>query len=210
MKIFVIALVGFLIASSVFAQDNDSKIIEYLKSSLAYALDNKDNMIDNWKKQYTDIKGKEAVVELLGYRPSDFLVSIANISSYLYKKTSEKKYAEITKNIIVSSESYRKFFPEEFRKRVEYKEGIPVVNWFRTLPIYIECYQHTKDSGIYSKSDLEKIEESVASSVDIIFAFPEWGAMNRAMLRAGSCMAAAVAFPNHPPAKKLSETHSGG
>jgi len=202
MKISLILFLGALLASSAFTQVNDDKIIDYLKNTLNYALDNKDKMIDDWKKQYADIKGEEAQVELLGYRPPDFLVSIANISSYLYQKTGEKKYAETTKDIIVSLEGYRKYFPEVFKKRVEYKEGVPVVNWFRTLPIYIECYERTKGAGIYSKNDVDKIAESVAASVDIIFAFPEWGAMNRAMLRAESFMAAAVAFPDHSHAKK--------
>ena len=202
MKLLFILLIVSLVAVASFAQKKEDDVLEYLKKSLDFALINKEKMIENWKEQYIDSKEKENVMELIGYRPPDFLVSIATISSYLYEKTKEKEYAEITKDIIVSMESFRSFFPDRFRDRVEYKSGVPVVNWFRTLPEYIECFQKTKISGIYSKADVQNVEESVASSVDIIFAFPEWGAMNRAMLRAESLMAAAVAFPKHKNAKK--------
>lgn len=201
MKAFSILLVGFCFTATAFAQTNDNHIIEYLKKTLDYALSTKDLLIDNWKQQYVKPEN-ENIMELIGYRPPDFLVSIANISSFLYEQTNDKKYAETTKEIIVLLEGYRKYFPKRFADRVEYKGGIPVVNWFRTLPVYIECFQRTKNSGLYSAKDIEKIQESVASSVNIIFAFPEWGAMNRAMLRGESFMAAAVAFPDHPDAKK--------
>ncbi len=201
MKVSILFFLGLCFTATTFAQVNDKDITEYLKKTLDYALNTKDKMIENWKQQYADIKN-DNIMELIGYRPPDFLVSIASISSFLYERTNEVKFAEITRDIIVSLESYRKYFPTKFAERVEYKSGVPVVNWFRTLPVYIECYQRTKNSGLYSAQDIDKIQESVASSVDIIFAFPEWGAMNRAMLRAESFMAAAVAFPNHKDAKK--------
>ena len=56
-------------------------------------------MIENWKQQYVKPEN-ENVMELIGYRPPDFLVSIANISSFLYEQTNDAKYAEITKDII--------------------------------------------------------------------------------------------------------------
>jgi hypothetical protein len=185
-----------------FAQEREADVLEYLKKTLDHALGEKETMIEDWKKQFADVEETENMLELLGYRPPDFLVSIAAISSYLFEKTDEIKYAEITRDIVVSLGSFRDFFPERFRDRVEYESGVPVVNWFRTLPKYIECYERTKKAGIYSKDDVAKIAESVASSVDILFAFPEWSAMNRAMLRAESLMAAAVAFPDHENAKK--------
>lgn len=201
MKAFILFLIGLYFTTTVFAQFNQNDITEYVKKTLDYALSTKDQLIENWKQQYIKAEN-ENMMELIGYRPPDFLVSIANLSSFLYETTSDMKYAAITRDIIVSLESYRKYFPNRFADRVEYKSGVPVVNWFRTLPIYIECFERTKKSGLYSPADIEKIRESVASSVNIIFAFPEWGAMNRAMLRAESFMAAAVTFPDHQDAKK--------
>jgi len=187
-----------------FAEISNDKVTAYLKKTLDHSLSQKDDMINKWKEKYTKPQDPEIEnsIELIGYQPPDFLVSIADISSFLYEKTGEKKYAEITKDLIVSLQGYRKYFPKRFRNRVEYRDGIPVVNWFRTLPMFTKCYQRTKDSDVYSKTDIQKIQESVAASVDIIFMFPEWGAMNRAMLRAESFMAATVTFPDHPHAKK--------
>ncbi len=204
MKRFFILSFLFLFCTSLFSQISDKTTIDYLKFTLDDALKSKDDRINEWKKKYTEPQDEdtENMMQLLGYQPPDFLVSIARISAFLYEKTGEKKYAETTRDIIVSLERYRKFFPKRFKNRVEYKEGVPVVNWFRTLPRFIECYEQTKDSGVYSVGDVRKIEESVAASVDIIFMFPEWGAMNRTMLRAESFMASAVAFPNHAHAKK--------
>jgi len=187
-----------------FAESNQPEVIPYLKNTLDDALNKKEGMIDKWKEKYLKPQTAEVenIIELIGYQPPDFLVSMADISSFLYASTGEKKYAEITRELIVSLESYRQYFPKRFRDRVEYREGIPVVNWFRSLPRFTACYERTKNSAVYSKMDIEKIKESVAASVNIIFMFPEWGAMNRAMLRAESLVAAALTFPDHPQAKK--------
>ena len=203
LKVFVV-LIAMVFAVSVYAGTESSNEIEFLKLTLDHTLKTKDKRVDDWKKRYTEIQDKETEnwIQLLGYQPPDFLIHIAVISSYLYEKTDDMKYAEITRDVLVSHAGYRDYFPDRLKNRVEYKEGVPVVNWFRMLPKYIDSYLRTKESGLYSKSDIEVLKESVAASVDIIFAFPEWGAMNRAMLRAESLMAAAVLFPDHPHADK--------
>ncbi|HDL18880.1 MAG TPA: hypothetical protein ENH29_07485 [Bacteroidetes bacterium] len=202
MKILLSFFCAVLMLTGTAAGTEKTDELTYLKTTLDYALQKKGEMVQKWQKQYTGSRGNENMMELLAYRPPDFLVGIAAISAYLYEKTGERKFAEITKKLLVSLESYRKYFPARFKHRVEYKEGVPVVNWFRTLPEFVDCYQRTKKSGVYSQADIQKIAESAAASVNIIFAFPEWGAMNRAMLRAESLIAAAVAFPQHKDAAK--------
>ncbi|MFV1981550.1 MAG: hypothetical protein ACC655_10385, partial [Rhodothermia bacterium] len=138
------------------------------------------------------------VAELIGYQPPNFLALVADISSYLYERTSDERYAEITRDLLIEIPELRSYFPEAFRTRVEYQAGIPAVNWFRTLPVYAISYMRTKGSRAYTATDHRTVSEAIASSVDIVFAFPEWGAMNRALLRAESFMAASKALPDHP------------
>ena len=147
---FWTVLFSVIFVSVATSQVTNDKVNDYLKTTLDYSLKQKENMINKWKEKYTKPQDPEIEnsIELIGYQPPDFLVSIADISSFLYEKKGNKKYAEITRDLIVSLEGYRKYFPKRFRDRVEYREGIPVVNWFRTLPMFTKCYQRTKDSGV--------------------------------------------------------------
>jgi len=193
----------FLTASSpASAQITDDDVDAYLVSTLEHSLQTKEEALDRWKARYAELSGTNIVQELIGYQPPDFLASTAEISAHLYERTGEKRYAEITRDLLVEIPALRRYFPEKFRTRVEYKIGVPAVNWFRTLPVYAKAYVDTKDSGVYSDDDVAAVSDAVASSVNIIFAFPEWGAMNRALLRAESFMAAYRAFPDHPDASK--------
>lgn len=189
-------------ASTFYGKIDGDASHDYLIQTLEHSLASLDEQTDRWKARYVDLEGTNIVKELVGYQPPTFLVNIADISSYLYEATGESKYAETTRNLLISMNEYTEFFPEEFRTRIEYKDGIPAVNWFRALPVYVEAFLRTKDSGAYSESDLTAISEAVESSADIVFKFPEWGAMNRAMLRAESLMAASLAIPEHPSAAR--------
>ena len=203
-KILCISLVGIITATPVVSQSlneelDREEVTAYLSTTLEYTLDHRDSLVDNWKARYT---GNSASTQLLAYSPPNFVVSMARIASFLCEQTGDQEYARTTRDILISMKDYRQYFPERFRKRAEYRDGVPVVHWFRSLPVYINSFNATRNSGVYSESDLNTIRESVASSVDYIFHFPEWGAMNRAMLRAESFMAAALAFPDHPDADK--------
>ncbi|NND71219.1 MAG: hypothetical protein HKN43_06545 [Rhodothermales bacterium] len=172
--------------------------IEYIKTSLDHALSSLDEQTARWKSRFSDLEGTNIVRELVGYQPPTFLVNIADVSSYLYEVTGESSYAVTTRDLLVSMNEFREFFPEEFQTREEYKDGIPAVNWFRALPVYVEAFMRTQQSGVYSAADMASIEDAVESSAEIVFKFPEWGPMNRAMLRAESLLAASLAFPEHP------------
>lgn len=189
-------------------QLDDAQIDRYLEETLDDALATLDDQVSRWRERFSELTGGNIVSELIGYQPPTFLVNIADVSSYLYEYTGERKYAETTRDLLVSMNEYRRYFPEAFQTRVEYSDGIPAVNWFRALPVYTEAFMRTQDSGVYREADIEAIRDAVASSADIVFKFPEWGAMNRAMLRAESLMAASIAFPDHPRAatwRKMAE-----
>ncbi|HEY5565162.1 MAG TPA: hypothetical protein VIL33_06195, partial [Rhodothermia bacterium] len=192
----------FLSWSRSSAQITDQDVDEYLVATLEHALATQDEALEQWKSLYADLSGTNIVQELIGYQPPNFLALTAEIAAHLYTRTGETKYAEIARDLLVEIPDLRRYFPERFRTRVEYEIGVPAVNWFRTFPVYARAYMDTRESGVYSEEDVAAVREAVASSVNIIFAFPEWGAMNRAMLRAESLMAAYRAFPDDPGAAK--------
>lgn len=201
-KVLLSLCLTLLACSLLRAQVTDEDVDAYLTGTLEHALATQDEALEKWKSRYADLDAADNVQELIGYQPPDFLALTAEISSHLYERTGDKKYAETTRDLLVEIPDLRRHFPEKFRTRVEYRIGVPAVNWFRTLPVYVKAYLDTKDSGVYSAEDVAAVREAVASSVDIIFAFPEWGAMNRALLRAESFMAAYRAFPEDPEAGK--------
>lgn len=172
--------------STAFRHIEGEAAIDYMTMTLDNALASLDDQAENWKARYSELEGSNIIKELVGYQPPTFIVNIADVSSYLYEQTGEESYAQTTRDLLVSMNSYRQYFPEAFRTREEYKDGIPAVNWFRALPVYVEAFLRTRGSGAYSEDDIASIQDAVESSADIVFKFPEWGAMNRAMLRAES------------------------
>jgi hypothetical protein len=70
------------------------------------------------------------------------------------------------------------------------------------MPPYARAYLRIRDSGVLDSTSRAKIEKDLAFSLDHIFHFPEWGAHNRAMLRAESLYYGSVALPQHPSAAK--------
>ena len=185
------------------AQITDLLIDDYLNRTLDHALETREDALDRWKERYSELAGATNIqAELIGYQPPNFLALVADISSHLYARTGDERYAQVTRDLLVEIPELRSHFPQAFRTRVEYEIGVPAVNWFRTLPVYAIAYQRTSGSAAYNANDRRTITEAIASSVDIVFAFPEWGAMNRALLRAESFMAAAVTLPDHPSASK--------
>jgi hypothetical protein len=80
--------------------------------------------------------------------------------------------------------------------------GVPAIANFFFMAPYIRAYLRIRHSGVVDERTRQKIETDLAGSADFIFHFPEWGAHNRAMLRAEALIYAALAMPNHPHAKK--------
>lgn len=204
-RVMLVLFIALLKSTSASGQISETRTDAYIVETLNFALESLDDQTATWKARFSELEGGNIVRELVGYQPPTFIVNIADLSSYLFEKTGDEKYARTTRDLLVSMNEYRKFFPEAFRTRVEYKDGIPAVNWFRALPVYVEAFQRTRESGVYSTADIAAIRDAVESSVEIIFKFPEWGAMNRAMLRAESLLAASVAFPDHPRAATWSK-----
>ena len=70
--------------------------------------------------------------------------------------------------------------------------GLPALGNFFFIPHYARAYMHIRDSGVLDADNRRDIETTLAHSLDFAFHFPEWGAHNRAIVRAVSGRATQV------------------
>ena len=160
-------------------------------------------VIENWKKTTKPS-------ELWGYDAPGQPVYLADLLGFLYQETKDKSYAEKARDILAAYGDLRDVYPKDYQtKRAEYREGIPALSNFFIMPPYTRAYMRIRESGVMDAKTHEKIKTDLAFSLDYIFYFPEWGAHNRAMLRAESLYYGALALAQHPHAKRwkqLAET----
>lgn len=192
------------------AQILKSDYLRYIKIAADRGWRDYPQSIEDWKK-------KPNHHELWGYDAPAGPVYLADLLGYLYQETNDRSYAEKARDILASYGDLRETYPKELQaKRAEYRNGVPSISNFFIMPPYARAYMRIRESGVMDapehKKLREKIELDLAFSLDHIFHFPEWGAHNRAMLRAESLYYGAVALAHHPNAKRwkqLAETLAG-
>jgi hypothetical protein len=136
-----------------------------------------------------------------GYAPPASPVWLAGLAGSLYDLTKKEEYAEEAAHWLAEQHRFKSKCPEALLKeRPEYAEGLPTLTDFFHLPVFAQAYLHIKDSPAVTAERRAQIEASIADSADFIRNFPEWGPMNRAMLRAEGLALAAKALPDHPHA----------
>ncbi|MEK6572308.1 MAG: hypothetical protein AABZ61_13115, partial [Bacteroidota bacterium] len=185
------------------SQTMKSDYLRYIKQAAELGWKEYPEVVDKWKKNINPSV-------LWGYDAPAQPIYLADLLGFLYQETKDKSYAEKARDILVSYGDLRETYPKDYWKtRVEYRNGIPPLSNFFFLPAYSRSYQRIRDSGVLDEKSREKIEKDLTLSLDFIFFFPEWGAMNRTMLRAEGLYHGALALPQHPNAdkwKQLAET----
>jgi hypothetical protein len=149
--------------------------------------------------------------ELWGYDAPAQPVYLADLLGFLYLETKDRVYAERARELLVAYGELKRPYDtlENRARRVEYRGGVPALTNFFYMPAYARAYLRVRESGVLSQADRGQIERELAFSLDHIFHFPEWGAHNRAMLRAESLYYGALALASHPRAaqwKQLAAT----
>jgi hypothetical protein len=196
MKISLLLVAIVLFSATSHAQTRKSDYLRFIKQAAETGWAESPRVIANWKR---DTKPSE----LWGYDAPGHPVYLADLLGFLYLETKDRSYAEKARDILVTFGDLREIYPKEYQsKRIEYREGIPAISNFFIMPAYARSYLRLKESGVFNSKAREKIERELAFSLDHIFYFPEWGAHNRAMLRAESLHYGALALANHPNAKK--------
>jgi hypothetical protein len=138
-----------------------------------------------------------------GYQPPGGPPYFARLAGSLYHLTGEERYAQAAIEWMVRHHEYKEYFPEEMHGvRPDYAGGIPTLTDFFQMSFFGEAYLFVKDSPSLTQAQRARIQESIAEGAEYVFYFPEWGPMNRAMLRAYSLLLAAQAVPDHPNAAK--------
>jgi len=193
----------FLFSLPVQAQTPKAEYLRYIKRAADAAWDEYPQVIANWKK---NIKPSE----LWGYDAPGHPIYLADLLGFLYQETKDKAYAERACRILAEFGDLRDAYPKEYQaKRIEYREGIPAISNFFIMPPYTRAYLRIRESGVVDAAARAKIEKDLAFSLDHIFYFPEWGAHNRAMLRAESLYYGSLALAHHAHAQRwrqLAET----
>jgi len=138
-----------------------------------------------------------------GYQPPGGPPYYARLAGSLYHLTGEERYARTAIEWMARHHEYKAFFPAEMHGvRPDYAGGIPTLTDFFQMSFFGEAYLFVKDSPSLTPAERDRIEASIAEGAEYVFYFPEWGPMNRAMLRAYSLLLAAKALPDHPNAAK--------
>ncbi len=198
-----ILLLTLFITTSTQAQTRKDDYLRYIKIAADRGWQDYPRSIEEWKK-------KPNHHELWGYDAPGGPVYLADLLGYLYQETKDRAYAEKARDILAAYGDLRETYPKEMQaKRAEYRNGVPAISNFFIMPPYSRAYMRIRESGVMDARMKEKVERDLAFSLDHIFHFPEWGAHNRAMLRAESLYYGALALAHHPNAKRwkqLAET----
>ena len=186
----------FLFQTALFAQPDKSEYMKMIHESVDYNMKECDNIINKWKSNM-----KES--NLFGYSTTSYPANFAELLGFMYQETSNEKYVKKAVEMLIIYEELKKIFPKEFYKdRVEYSRGLPPISNFFSMYSYPKAYMYIKESHSISKKDRETIERGVADCANFLMNYPEWGPMNRAILRSETFFYASIALPNHKDTKK--------
>lgn len=191
--------IGLIILLSVMtaaAVAQKAMYLEEIRKSAEKGWQDYPGWIEQWKRsQKSNI--------LWGYDAPGGPPYLASMLGFLYEETGDKEYARRAAEILRAYGELRSELPKGYeRTRAEYAEGVPAISNFFFMAPYIRAYLKIRDAGVLDREARRAVERDVAGSADFIFHFPEWGAHNRAMLRAEALLYAALALPEHPHAAK--------
>ena len=191
--LFALLLV-FLPPIEACSQKND--YLNYITQAAEAGWEANPRIIEQWKQNIDPSV-------LWGYNSPAHPIYLADTFGFLYQETGDEDYARRAAQLLVEYGSLRETYPEDYAQtRVEYFNGIPSLSNFFFLPPYSRSYLRIKESNVLTAEMRAIIEEDLAYSLNFQFHFPEWGAHNRALLRAEGWYYGYLAMPTHPDAEK--------
>lgn len=189
-------LLAGLAAPEIRAQSHKAEYIDYVRQAVEEGERNLAAVIADWKRNIDPNP-------LWGYNPPADPVYLADVEAFLFEQTGDRARAEWAARLLSEFGRLRDAYPPDFvRSRVEYRNGLPALGNFFLLPHFTRAYMRIRDSGVLDSAARREIETTLAHSLDFVFHFPEWGAHNRAMVRAEALYLGALALPDHQNAGK--------
>jgi hypothetical protein len=168
------------------------RYLQYARASADWTWDHQDEILANWRKTFDPESP-------FGYRAPGGLIDMALIYAYLFEKEGTPIYAERAKKVLLTYGDYRSQFPDwAAKKRPDYTNGVPALPDFFVVMRFVRAYDTLHRLGKLTLAEASQVESLVAHSMDYLLQTSEWGAMNRAMLRAESLAWAVRAMKNHP------------
>ena len=167
---------------------------EYMNYIIAAADEAWDNLEASRKKWYESID----LNYVFGYNPPPNELYLAALCVNIYEINKDEKYLDRAKSLLQYYDKYRDAYPDDFYKtKAEYSNGLPVLPNIFSFGKYVHAYYKLKKYNRLTKKEDAELREDIAHSADYLINFQEWGAMNRAMLRAEAMLYAAKALPDH-------------
>jgi hypothetical protein len=187
----------FLNGNSLFCEQGISRCeyLEYARKSADWTWDHYDELVRKWKKGFDP-------EYVFGYQAPGGLLEMAVIYSWLYEKEKKAVYMERAKQVLKTYGDFRSQYPGyAAKRRSDYADGVPALPNFFTMMRYIRAYDTLRRLNVFSKKEIQQIEELIAHSMEFLLRTAEWGTMNRTVLRAESLSWAVRTLPHHPRAR---------
>lgn len=198
-------LIAFLFAATpAFAQLNRVESTEPISQEeyLAYIIETADQSWENVDAAREAYRENIDLDYVFGYNPPSNEAYLAALSANVYKITGDETYLQRAKELLLYYPNYRDFYPEDFHTtKAEYGDELPVLPNIFTFGKYVHAFKVLLDNNFLDNDERRIIEDAIAHSADYLVRFQEWGAMNRAMLRAEAMTYAAKVMPDHPRQK---------
>ena len=158
-----------------------------------------------WRKVIQDWRKQAQPNPLWGYNPPQMPLRLAFLLSYLRVQglVGEDTAPEVVEILRAFSDLREVMGPDFAGARAETRDlGLPIfVNIF-FIPLLARTIELQRQTGDLPEEDLAWLEGLLPDTVNVVFAHPEWGAMNRAILRSEGLMLASQVLPDHPDAPK--------
>jgi hypothetical protein len=170
-----------------------------------YLLDAARQGLTDWRRVVEEWKASERTYVLWGYNPPQLPLRLAQLLSYLRREgLMDRTATEQALAILREYSDLRKLVDADLAERRAETRGRPLPMFLNIflVPVLANILENFRATREVESSVLSWLEEELALAVEPIFAFPEWGGMNRAILRSCGLWYAASVLPHHPDAPK--------